>query len=144
MIEVVSNVYPPNWRDIAEAKKAACGWRCERCGHPDDPAKCRMLGVRRGRLPCDFACEHPYDGKQRVLTVHHLDGNKGNIEPWNLAVLCQKCHLEIQGKVRFYRPWMLPHTPWMARHVEDYNAWARERGQPLLPFAGVREGGWAK
>lgn len=32
-----------------------------------------------------------------MLTVHHLDGNKGNCEKWNLAALCQICHLFIQA-----------------------------------------------
>lgn len=32
-----------------------------------------------------------------MLTVHHLDGNKGNGAKWNLASLCQICHLFIQS-----------------------------------------------
>ena len=139
MRERFRGTYPANWPEIAEQIKAAAGWRCERCGHLDDPERCRELGVRRGRLPCDEGCRHAPDGKQRILTVHHLDGDKGNVERWNLVALCQVCHLEIQAKVEFYRPWMLPHSPWMARHVAAYNEWARRHGRPELPLVGVVE-----
>ncbi|GAH88897.1 unnamed protein product, partial [marine sediment metagenome] len=33
-----------------------------------------------------------------MLTVHHLDGNKANCEDWNLAALCQRCHLR-KGRI---------------------------------------------
>jgi hypothetical protein len=56
------------------------------------------------------------------LTVHHLDGNKWNCELWNLAALCQRCHLRIQAKVEFYRDVLDgQHSLWMARHVKGYN-----------------------
>lgn len=54
--------------------KQKAGWCCERCGHPHDP--------RAGY----------------TLTVHHLDGDKQNCRSANLAVLCQRCHLSVQGK----------------------------------------------
>ncbi|MDD5305410.1 MAG: hypothetical protein PHS14_20110, partial [Elusimicrobia bacterium] len=71
--------------------------------------------------------------KQRVLTVHHLDGNKANVRLWNLAALCQVCHLVIQGRVAFYQSYPFPHTPWMARHVERFEREQRRnavRGAP--------------
>lgn len=120
--------YPEDWSAIAERLKTATGWRCERCGHPDSPDLARAYEVRRGLLPCDSHCTHINDGKQRVLTVHHLDRNKSNCEPWNLAVLCQVCHLQIQGKVDFYKDYAMPHTPWMAPHVEGRDA-ARSAGK---------------
>ncbi len=134
--------YPPEWPALSLRLKQESGWRCERCGHPDDPNVRRMLSpgpwpFPPGRLPCDARCTHAPDGKQRMLTVHHLDGNKANLELWNLAVLCQACHLSVQARVDFYRPYFLPHTPWMARHVEGYNRWAVEHGRPLLPLSGV-------
>lgn len=67
--------YPSNWKDIAKACKDAAGWRCVRCGHEHD----RATG--------------------HVLTVHHLDMNPANCEWWNLAALCQKCHLSVQARV---------------------------------------------
>lgn len=69
------------------------GWRCERCAAPDD----RESG--------------------HVLTVHHMDNDKSNCDPRNLAALCQKCHLHIQGKVDMRQGWMLEHSEWMKPHL---------------------------
>ena len=89
--------YPEDWRQIADAVKERAGWRCVRCGHrqerPGEPAQ------------CDQHCQHKRDGKQRVLTVHHLDGDKNNSEWWNLAALCQVCHLHVQAA---YHPDQIP------------------------------------
>jgi len=90
--------YPPNWKDIAKACKDAAGWRCVRCGHEHD----RATG--------------------HVLTVHHLDMNPANCEWWNLAALCQKCHLSIQARVIMERVWLMPHTPWFKPYVAGYYA----------------------
>ena len=65
--------YPGDWEEIARAVKERAGWRCERCGHPSDPAT------------------------GHTLTVHHLDGDPGNNEPGNLVALCQRCHLHVQA-----------------------------------------------
>lgn len=114
--------YPADWPHIARAVKEAASWRCVRCGHPhESPAE---------RVACDAGCDatrHPGgldDGRQRVLTVHHLDGDKGNVVWWNLAALCQVCHLRIQGKVRMARPWLLPHSDWFRPYVAGWYAWA--------------------
>lgn len=66
--------YPPNWPEIATEAKAAAGWTCQHCGHP----------------------HHPPSG--HTLTVHHLDGDKSNCDPENLAVVCQRCHLHLQAR----------------------------------------------
>lgn len=106
--------YPADWPDIAWAIKSMAGWRCERCGAPHGPVP-------------------------NVLTVHHLDGDKHNMQHWNLAALCQRCHLRIQGRVKFYQDWALEHSPWMATHVADYNEWACRNGRPPLTLAGIVE-----
>ena len=67
--------YPDNWHEIAEKRKKEFNYCCERCGHKHEPKK------------------------GYCLTVHHLDSNKENNASWNLAVLCQRCHLYIQGTV---------------------------------------------
>lgn len=90
--------YPPDWPEIAKAVKEAAGWRCVRCGHKHEPA----AGY--------------------TLTVHHLDMNPANCRWWNLAALCQKCHLHIQSKVVMERPWMFDHTPWFKPYVAGYYA----------------------
>jgi 5-methylcytosine-specific restriction endonuclease McrA len=65
--------YPANWQDIAFEVKARAGWRCEHCGRRNGPG--------------------------RVLTVHHLDGDKSNCDQGNLVALCQVCHLHWQAKL---------------------------------------------
>lgn len=93
------NTYPENWPDIAQAIKEKAGGKCERCGHPD----------------------HQPSG--HVLTVHHLDGDKANCADWNLAALCQRCHLKIQGRVKMDQTFMegiLPVADWFKPHLEGY------------------------
>lgn len=104
--------YPVEWPLVAQLVKALADWRCERCGHPHEPS--------------------PW-----VLTVHHLDGDKWNLNDWNLSALCQRCHLRVQGRVNFMQDWPFAHSPWMARHVAGYNEWAAVRHLPLLTFAGI-------
>lgn len=70
----IEGEYPTNWPEIAKDIKDESGWICEHCGHPHDPAS------------------------GRGLTVHHLNGDKSNCRRENLVVLCQKCHLSIQGR----------------------------------------------
>lgn len=90
--------YPPDWKAIARKAKDDAGWCCIRCAHPHDPA----TGY--------------------TLTVHHLDMNPANCRWWNLAALCQRCHLSIQSKVVMERPWMFDHSPWMRPLVAGYYA----------------------
>lgn len=108
MISAATNTYPDNWPEIALRVKTEAGWRCERCGHGND-----------------ILTRH-------VLTVHHLNGDKAQCEDWNLAALCQRCHLHIQGKVVFHQDYFFPHSPWMKRHVLAYNQWALKNGKSLL------------
>jgi len=84
---------------------------------------------------CDSLCEHDppftnllHKGKPRVLTVHHLDGDKSNCALWNLAALCQVCHLEVQAKVAWEQTYFLPHSPWMTWHIKRYRRWCHKRG----------------
>ena len=96
------SAYPADWKAIAVLVKKAAGWCCVRCGMPHQ--------------------------KGHVLTVHHLDLDPGNCEWYNLAALCQQCHLSIQGKVILERPWMFEHTAWFKPYVAGYNA--SQRGLP--------------
>jgi len=90
--------YVPDWKDIATSAKDLAGWKCERCQHVND-------------------YESGY-----VLTVHHLTLDPANNAWWNLAVLCQRCHLHIQGKVIMERPFMFEHSTWFKPHVAGYYA----------------------
>ena len=105
MIRRSTGDYPVNWEEIATQTKEAANWRCVRCGHKHDP-------------------ETGYS-----LTVHHLDINPANCAWWNLAALCQRCHLHIQHKVIMERPWlMFPHSLWFQPYVAGY--YAHRRGLP--------------
>lgn len=90
--------YPPDWKEIAKRIKDAVGWICERCGHKHD--------VRN----------------HYVMTVHHLDMDKSNCADWNLAALCQRCHLSIQSRVDFTQGYMMEHSDWMKPHVGGFLA----------------------
>ncbi len=98
------STYPANWLEIARATKDAAGWRCVRCGHEHDPAS------------------------GYTLTVHHLTMDPANNRWWNLAALCQRCHLTIQSKVIMERTWWLPHSEWFKPYVAGYYAYLH--GQP--------------
>jgi hypothetical protein len=54
--------------------------------------------------------------------VHHLDLNPANNAWWNLAALCQRCHLRIQAKVVMERPWLFDHSDWFVPYVAGYYA----------------------
>jgi hypothetical protein len=71
-----------------------------------------------------FARTAQVQARWRILTVHHLDGNKANCRWWNLAALCQRCHLTIQGRVRMERVYPWPHSDWFKPYVAGYYAWA--------------------
>ena len=115
--------YPPDWPLIARRVKTLANWICERCGKV-----------------------HELDGENGfVLTVHHLDGNKWNLELWNLAALCQRCHLRIQHRVDWYRHTLdHVHSLWMARHIKNYNVWAWLNDKPQIPIAQIVEKDYSK
>lgn len=110
----ISGAYPPNRDALHDQVRAEAGGRCIRCGHPDEKPSARVA--------CDERCSHKPDGKQRILTVHHLDGNKSNSAWWNLLALCQVCHLTIQGKLIPERPYLWEHSAWFKPYVAGFYA----------------------
>ena len=92
--------YPDYWPLMSKQVKALAHWCCERCG------------VRNN--------EDAPDGT--MLTVHHLDGNKQNCEWWNLAALCQRCHLKVQTRVNPDIPYFLEHSEWAKPYVAGFYA----------------------
>ena len=90
--------YPENWKEISEQVKNEAGRKCVRCGHVHD-------------VPAGY-----------MLTVHHLDLNKSNCAWWNLAALCQRCHLKIQHKVVMERMYMFEHSDWFKPYAAGYYA----------------------
>ena len=135
------NAYPAYWNELAEKIKDEAGWRCVRCGHPHESPK--------ERIPCDDKCDlvrHPEiayvatmvedkslhlfrnqyglwpSQRQRVLTVHHMDGDKSNSAWWNLVPLCQVCHLYIQGTVTLSQVYYLEHSDWFKPYAAGWYA----------------------
>lgn len=62
------------------------------------------------------------EARWRILTVHHLDMDKANCRWWNLVALCQRCHLDIQWKVKMPRRWLHEHSDWFKPYVAGYYA----------------------
>ena len=62
------------------------------------------------------------EAQWRILTVHHLDGDKANDAWWNTLALCQRCHLEIQGKVDPRIPGFLEHSEWFKPYAAGFYA----------------------
>lgn len=141
--------YPLEWhRSIKHLVREQAGHRCVRCGHPY-----RNGEHGKGEWsPCDERCTHdgplrhvnvvgptvelPPENvspdslatgrvlaQWRILTVHHANGNKLDCRWWNLLALCQRCHLQIQGKVDLDRPWPWEHSEWFRPYVAGYYAW---------------------
>jgi hypothetical protein len=66
------------------------------------------------------------EARWRVLTVHHLvsgDEAKRDLRWWNLAALCQRCHLTIQGRVQMERVYPWPHSEWFKPYAAAWYAW---------------------
>jgi hypothetical protein len=127
--------YPREWHaTIKHAVRDAAGHRCVRCRHP-------YRNGEHGKgewSPCDERCSHvgPFRRDEltgqifaqwRILTVHHLDGVKLNCRWWNLAALCQRCHLTMQGRVVMNRPYFLEHSSWFKPYAAGYYAWTHLR-----------------
>jgi hypothetical protein len=62
----------------------------------------------------------------RILTVHHLTGEKADCRWWNLTSLCQRCHLFIQKQVVMERPWLTEHDEWFKPYAAGFYAWKYE------------------
>jgi hypothetical protein len=75
------NIYPPDWRDIANRRKKENNWQCQ-------------------------ACKRSFFNQKELLHVHHVDGDKTNNYDWNLHVLCATCHAHQPGHEH-----MKPMTP---------------------------------
>lgn len=127
--------YPPEWHHTIkhEVRKAA-DHRCVRCLHPyrngengngewsPCDEQCRHAGPTRDYFLDDVEGVYLTVAQWRILTVHHLDGNKANCRWWNLVSLCQRCHLQIQGKVLMERVYPWEHSDWFKPYVAGYYA----------------------
>jgi hypothetical protein len=138
--------YPLAWQTIKHAVREAAGHRCVRCLHPY-----RSTRDEKGPgewSPCDERCQHGSEGvrwrnrmgewttvplnldadtaqeaRWRILTVHHLTGVKADCRWWNLAALCQRCHLTVQGRVLMPRVYPWEHSAWFKPYAAGWYAW---------------------
>lgn len=144
------NEYAPDGKAQRLKVRAEAGHRCIRCGHPFESGKhgrgewspcdehCSHGGPIRTRLPFEsewLVIEVPKttagalavisnstEAQWRVLTVHHLDGDKANDAWWNTLALCQRCHLQVQTTVDPRIPWFLEHSEWFKPFVAGFYA----------------------
>jgi hypothetical protein len=105
--------------DVACSHLGPVRWRVDDL----DPWTYENADEEPGRLIHDgVAPGFVIEARYRILTVHHLDGNKANCRWWNLAALCQRCHLTIQGRVQMARVYPWEHSPWFRPYVAGYYA----------------------
>ena len=132
----ITGEYPDDWGRIATRAKDQAAWRCVRCHHP---FRTNLRATDRAySQPCDDRCDHSrgLHAPHLSLTVHHLDGDKGNSAWWNLLVLCNSCHLSIQAKVLPDRPYLWEHSDWFRPYAAGFYAhyYGNERLGCLLDY----------
>jgi hypothetical protein len=141
--------YPDEWHEsIKHLVREEAGHRCIRCGHPYRSGE----NGNGEWSPCDDRCVHGgienrnadgslqdsstlrfwylddvkgvylTEARWRILTVHHLNGNKADCRWWNLVSLCQRCHLRVQRVVLMERVWPWEHSDWFKPYVAAYYA----------------------
>lgn len=147
----IQGEYPADWPEINARVCEQVGHRCIRCGHPyrkgthgkGEWTQCDEHCTHKTPLANDASgagSSAPYNlwpkytageavkrggtvfAQWRILTVHHLDGNKANCSWWNLLALCQRCHLTVQGNVKPETPWFLEHSEWFKPYAAGFYA----------------------
>lgn len=138
---------------IKDYIRELAGHRCQRCLHPyrkgehgsgewspcDEQCKhwgpyrwrpvgtdawLADMGIRNNTVGIEIRYdEKEFEAHWRILTVHHLDEDKGNCRWWNLAALCQRCHLRMQRAVIMDRPYHFEHSEWFKPYAAGFYAW---------------------
>jgi hypothetical protein len=86
------------------------------------PTGGRPRKVHVAKVASDYVSHTQVQARWRILTVHHLDMNKANCRWWNLAALCQVCHLKVQGRVKMQQVYPYEHSPWFRPYAAGYYA----------------------
>lgn len=148
----IQGEYPKNWPEISDHVRAEAGHRCIRCGHPYKTGEhgkgewtpCDEHCTHKGPLANDAIGNGSsmlynnfplytagemvklggavFFAQWRILTVHHLDGNKSNCVWWNLLALCQRCHLQVQTRLNPQLPYFLEHSDWFKPYAAGFYA----------------------
>ena len=74
-------LYPANWKELVAQRKAEVGDKCEMCD------------AENHKL-------HPITGSRVVLTLAHLTHDPTKNKPWQLILLCQRCHNRLDKRWR--------------------------------------------
>jgi hypothetical protein len=158
--EVGPDGYPPEWHErIKHEARVLAGDRCVRCLHPYASGdgewsacdkRCKHEGPMRvrnedGALVASIANGQPNwhvhvfvhglwtrEAQWRILTVHHLGGPTRKFDcRWHqLVALCQRCHLEIQGKVNMEQLYPFEHSDWFKVYAAGHYA-AKYEGRDI-------------
>lgn len=62
------------------------------------------------------------EAQWRILTVHHLNRIKADCRWFNLAALCQRCHLSIQSRVVMAQVYPFEHSDWFKPYAAGFYA----------------------
>jgi len=108
--------YPEDWEGIAALIKAEAGSRCENC-------------------------QAPASGPPHILTVHHLDRDKGNCQPYNLVALCQRCHLVYERVPLLLQLWLWGPPAWVRWRQDVYRLSLAGASRRRLGLEGLEAGG---
>lgn len=143
--------YPLAWHkgepSVKDLVRELAGHRCVRCLHPHEKktgewspcdercthtrGEIRVGSVDGSWVVYKDSADNPLGAlprslkvhaRWRILTVHHLTGVKADLRWWNLAALCQRCHLEIQGRVRMDQVYPFEHSDWFKPYAAGYYA----------------------
>lgn len=130
-MEAVPDTFPVRWESWTP-----CDWECAH----GDPVRIRLLladewqelpiaeivegdaPATAGDLVQNLQAPMFVQAKARILTVHHLDGEKANCRWWNLVALCQRDHLYIQGRVHMEQLYPFEHSEWFMPYAAGFYA----------------------
>lgn len=59
----------------------------------DATKRCRARRYHELDGPCEIC------GEREATDRHHMDGDPGNNESWNIARLCRRCHMMVDGRL---------------------------------------------
>lgn len=128
--------YPPDWPRISRETRERAGQKCEWCGVPNGhwilrdkkPAEYHIVWVNGAtkEVPFqDYQVAFPQNlGRayykklgmvKIILTVAHLDRNRKNNDPSNLAALCQRCHFNHDRQAQH-----IPHRKYGRYHDREH------------------------
>ena len=68
--------------------------------HPQWKGDTASGSSKRGRARRLFKLRDCERCGKKATDRHHIDGNAGNNSPFNIAILCRHCHMQVDGRIR--------------------------------------------